>query len=348
MKEKTKKTEILTGPISISGKGIGYFNIEPEKGHDGESWEIQKEFLNHAFPGDTVEVRKRPELFYGRVQAEVVKIITRAKMEFVGLLEKDPSGKSDDSYVVPDDRRMYIDIKVSADKEMEAGIKVLVKITDWSKDSETPLGEILEVIGKAGENDTEMRAIALEKGFRSKFPEEVEKEAKKIKIEESDFKKIAEQIKLRRDMRNTTTFTIDPADAKDFDDALSIKELDNGNYEIGIHIADVSHFVRPGTALETEAKKRTLSVYLVDRTIPMLPEILSNDLCSLNPNEDKYTFSAVFEIDMDAKIHSKWFGRTVIHSNKRFAYENAQETLDAGHGEYFEHWPMMWPYILKN
>lgn len=338
------ESQILSGPISISSKGVGYFNTEPDKGRDGVSWEIQKEFLNHAFPGDTVEVKKRPELLYGKMQAEVVRIVTRAKMEFVGLLEKDPSGKSDVAYVTPDDRRMYVDIKIVESeklssikvRDVESGMKVLVQVTEWPDNSEMPEGVILELIGKAGENETEMRAIALEKGFRSSFPEEVEKEAEEIKKREAQPEVIAEEIKNRRDMRDTTTFTIDPADAKDFDDALSIKKLDNGNFEIGIHIADVSHFVRPGTALEAEAKKRALSVYLVDRTIPMLPEVLSNDLCSLNPNENKYTFSAVFEIDMHATIHSKWFGRTIIHSDKRFTYENAQEILNNGAGDFYD------------
>ena len=343
-----KEEQTLTGPISISSKGVGYFNTEPEKGRDGLSLEIQKEFLNHAFPGDTVEIKKRAEVLYNKPQAEVVNIVSRAKMDFVGLLEKDPSGKSMDAYVVADDRRMYVDIKVTNNeapdtdeekidvKDIPTRTKVLVKIFDWPKDSENPLGQILEVIGPAGENETEMRAIALEKGFRTTFPEAVEADAKRIKEEQTRADVIAEEIKNRRDMRDTLTFTIDPADAKDFDDALSIKTLPNGNFEIGVHIADVSHFVVPGTALDTEAKKRALSVYLVDRTIPMLPEILSNDLCSLNPNEDKYTFSAVFEITKNAEIKSKWFGRTIIHSDKRFTYENAQEILNAGQGEYYD------------
>ncbi|MDP4164932.1 MAG: RNB domain-containing ribonuclease, partial [Bacillota bacterium] len=333
-KKDHKTSDTLIGHISISGKGIGYFNTQPEKGRDGESWEIQKEFLNHAFPGDTVEVRKRAELFYGRPQAEVVSVVSHAKMEFVGTIEMDPEGKSADAYVVPDDRRMYVDIKVKMQKakgkneekeeKMENGMKVLVKITEWKKDADMPEGEILEIIGRAGENETEMRAIALEKGFRSQFPEEVEESAHQIKKEESDPKVIAAEIKNRRDMRDTWTCTIDPADAKDFDDALSIKKLDDHTYEIGVHIADVSYFVRPGTALDTEALKRACSVYLVDRTIPMLPEILSNDLCSLNPNEDKYTFSAVFHITESGDVIDRWFGRTVIHSDKRFSYEEAQ------------------------
>jgi ribonuclease R len=349
-----KTEQILTGPISISGKGVGYFNTEIEKGRDGLTWEIQKEHLKHALPGDTVEVKPldeteqpktnlpnkfvRPTDFQSRYrQAEVVNIVSRAKMEFVGLLEKDPSGKSDVGYVVADDRRIYVDIKVpEVTKDVPTRSKVLVKITDWPDNVESPTGEIVEVIGLAGENETEMRAIALEKGFRSTFPEGIEAEAEAIKEHQSKPETIAEEIKNRRDMRDTVTFTIDPADAKDFDDALSIKKLPNGNYEIGVHIADVCHFVTPGTLLDAEAKKRALSVYLVDRTIPMLPEILSNDLCSLNAHEDKYTFSAVFEVTTQAEIKSKWFGRTVIHSDRRFTYEDAQKILDDGHGEFYD------------
>jgi len=329
--------DTLTGTISISAKGIGYFNTEPLKGRDGVSWEIQKEYLAHAFPGDTVEVKKRDELLYGRPQAEVVKLVTRAKMDFVGTIERDPSGKSADAYLVADDRRMYVDIKIpNADTDVVQGTKVLAHVTDWPENSETPLGEILEVIGMSGENETEMQAIALERGFRTTFPPEVEALAHKLKEEEAMPEVVRHEIMNRRDMRDSITFTIDPIDAKDFDDALSVTKLENGHYEIGVHIADVSHFVRPGSVLDVEAKKRALSVYLVDRTIPMLPEVLSNDLCSLNAHEDKYTFSAVFEIDMQAKIYSKWFGRTVIHSDRRFVYEDAQKILDDGHGEYYD------------
>src|SRR3990172_7664197 len=190
-------------------------------------------------------------------------------------------------------------------------------------------GEVLEVLGQPGENDAEMKGIALEKGFTSNFPPQVEKEALALRsLDEAGGKK--EEIKKRRDFRQILTFTIDPEDAKDFDDALSFVELPGGRYEIGIHIADVSHYVRPGTELDREANRRGTSVYLVDRTIPMLPEIISNDLCSLNPEEDKLTMSAVFELDMNGKVHHEWFGKTIIHSDKRFSYEEAQKVLDHG------------------
>ncbi|OHB12961.1 MAG: ribonuclease R, partial [Candidatus Zambryskibacteria bacterium RIFCSPLOWO2_12_FULL_39_23] len=214
------------------------------------------------------------------------------------------------------------DIFLPKEKSVQKNIKVLVKVINWS----IMQGKMIKVIGQKGENNAEMESIVLEKGFRIEFPNAVELEAERIhKSYKASF---AEEIKKRRDMLGTTTFTIDPFDAKDFDDAISFKDLGDNKYEIGIHIADVSHFVTPGTELDREAEKRGLSVYLVDRTIPMLPEILSNDFCSLNPDEDKLTFSAIFTMTGDGKVLDEWFGRTVIHSNKRFAYEEAQEVID--------------------
>jgi ribonuclease R len=253
---------------------------------------------------------------------------------------------------------MYADIVVSRDsvvrKKVEIGQKVLVKMIYWGnnrpghqndhpaltkaeisgKPPATFIGEIIQVLGKAGEHNTEMEAILYEKGFEINFPEDVEAEAKRLEQTEKPIPQT--EITKRKDFRNTTTFTIDPKDAKDFDDAISIKKLQNGNYEIGIHIADVSHYVREKTMLDIEAVKRQFSVYLVDRTIPMLPEVLSNDICSLNPQEEKLTFSAVFEMTLDGKIISRWFGKTIIKSDKRFTYELAQDTLDRGQGEYFK------------
>jgi len=331
--------ETLTGPLSISGKGTGYFNIPLTEGAlkpatAEDAIEIQKEFLNKAFPGDTVEVRRRPELLWGKVQGEVLKVVSRARMEFVGVVEK----HGDMFYLIPDDRRMYTDIVLEKGKLgfVEPGIKVVVKVTSWSEKQPAPVGEIVRVIGKKGEHNTEMQAIVYEKGFQIEFPEGVDEEAEHIKAEEAKPEVIAEQVKVRRDMRDVLTFTIDPADAKDFDDALSIKTIGPDLYEIGVHIADVSHFVRPGTLLDAEGRRRALSVYLVDRTIPMLPEILSNDLCSLNPHEDKYTFSAVFHITRSGEIKDKWFGKTIIHSDHRFSYEEAQEVLDKGAGPHHD------------
>lgn len=307
------KDKIFEGPISINSKGVGFFDIEEKD----ESIEIQPQYVNRALPGDIVKITLTGQKIRNREQGKVVEIIKRSRDEFVGTIDLH-DGKM---YVIPDDRRVYVDILLE-NENIETGTKVLVKIENW----ENLLGKVIKIIGKKGENNAEMESIVLEKGFRIEFPHEVEKEAEKIK---SEYKKyFEEEVSKRRDMRNVLTMTIDPADAKDFDDAISFVELGENKYEIGVHIADVSHFVTPGSALDKESEKRGLSVYLVDRTIPMLPEILSNDLCSLNPNEDKYTFSAVFTVTEDGKVLNEWFGRTIIHSDKRFTYEEAQEVID--------------------
>ena len=321
------KKEIFTGTISVNSKGVGYLNILAEKKSDERTLEIQTENLLRAFPGDTVEVVSLGNKIREREQGKVEKIIKRAKEEFVGVVEK----KDGKTFVIPDDKRLYVDIFLDNKSNASEGQKVLVKITDWN--GITLQGEVLKIIGQKGENNAEMESIVLEKGFQIEFPHEVEALAEKIKKEYKNH--FEEEIKNRRDMRSVTTVTIDPLDAKDFDDAISFSDLGpstglgTGNiYEIGVHIADVSYFVTPDTALDAEAEKRGLSVYLVDRTIPMLPEVLSNDLCSLNPNEDKYTFSAVFKMDAEGKVFDEWFGRTIIHSDRRFTYEDAQEVID--------------------
>ena len=258
---------------------------------------------------------------------EVVEILARSKAGFAGVIEKDGANY----FLVPSYPKMYTDLIIPEEKLNGAvpGQKVFTVITDWPNPEKSPIAEVVEVLGMPRENEAEMRAIAMEKGFRSHFPPDVEAEAKKLLEENMESAATG-----RRDFRGITTFTIDPDDAKDFDDALSIKDLGDGKYEIGIHIADVSHYVRPGSALDDEAIKRQTSVYLVDRTIPMLPEILSNDLCSLKPNVDRLTMSAVFVMDMKGRVHEEWFGKTIIHSDKRFAYEGAQAVLTAGAGEY--------------
>ena len=315
---KHKTTKTLEGSIAINTKGVGFFDIGEKRGASKVSIEIQPKNVNRAFNGDIVLISLLDRKIKNRLQGKVEKIIKRTKDEFVGTIDKH-DGKI---YVIPDDKRMYVDIFLPKEKGAQKNIKVLVKVTDWS----TMQGKVIKVIGQKGENNAEMESIVLEKGFRIEFPNAVELEAERIhKSYKASF---AEEIKKRRDMLGTTTFTIDPFDAKDFDDAISFKDLGDNKYEIGIHIADVSHFVTPGTELDREAEKRGLSVYLVDRTIPMLPEILSNDLCSLNPDEDKLTFSAIFTMTGDGKVLDEWFGRTVIHSNKRFAYEEAQEVID--------------------
>ncbi|KKR34972.1 MAG: ribonuclease R [Candidatus Zambryskibacteria bacterium RIFOXYD1_FULL_40_13] len=314
MKEqKNKKT--LVGPISINTKGVGFFDIL-----DKDSIEIQPEFVHRAFHGDTVEISLTGKKIKNREQGKVTKIVKRVKDEFVGVIDRHDGS----TFIIPDDKRLYVDIFLPNEPKVSEGDKVLVKITDW--ESKNLEGKIIKVIGKKGENNTEMESIVLEKGFRIEFPTEVTTEAERIK---SEYKAhFEEEVKNRRDMRKALTMTIDPADAKDFDDAISFKDLGGDQYEIGIHIADVSYFVTPGTKLDRESEKRGLSVYLVDRTIPMLPEVLSNDLCSLNPNEDKFTFSAVFTMTGEGKVLKEWFGRTSIHSDKRFSYEEAQEVID--------------------
>ncbi len=325
MSEENKDPYV--GIIRVTGKGVGYFPI-PDSDED---FEIAPEQINTALNRDTVRIedlkKKSP---YDRKMAKVVEIVKRAKTEFVGTLEKSSEG----FFVIPDDKRFYRDIFVQADKVMNAksGDKVQVRLGEWSDSAKSPNGEVIRVIGRAGEHNTEMLGIVYESGFEVDFPTEVDKEAEewKKKFEKED------HLKERRDFRETTTFTIDPADAKDFDDAISFKKLENGEYEVGVHIADVSHFVIEGTALDKEARKRGTSIYLVDRTIPMLPEVLSNDLCSLNPNEPKYAFSAVFVLNKDGVVKDRWFGKTLIESDKRFTYEEAQEVLDKKSGTFYE------------
>jgi ribonuclease R len=304
------------GIISISAKGTGYVKI---LGYEDDI-EIDFRHLNTALHGDLVEITLYPK-GQGRQMAEVSKILTRAKTRFVGILEVENKM----FFLKPDDTKMYTDILIPEKflNGARAGQKVFVEIVSWHDSRKAPEGKIIKILGKPGNNDTEMHSIAMEKGFAAKLPQGVEEEARIIKqdgIKASDYVG-------RRDFRKVLTFTIDPADAKDFDDAISFKEIGKEEYEVGIHIADVSHYVRVGSALDVEARERGTSVYLVDRTIPMLPEILSNDLCSLVPNKDRLTMSAVFVLDKNAKVKSEWFGRTIIHSQKRFTYEEAEETI---------------------
>jgi ribonuclease R len=321
---KEEKT-ILEGTIKLTGKGTGYLSIP----NVDEDIEIQPENLNTALNGDRVKVEPLKHLVYNRKQGKVLEVVERKKTEFVGTLEKTAQG----FFVIPDDRKFYRDIFIPEGKESagQNNDKVQVKIISWDDQAKSPHGEIVKVIGKKGEHNAEMQSIVIDKGFDIDFPVDVEKEAKAWK--ERFLKE--NHLDDRTDFRDRTTFTIDPADAKDFDDALSFKILPEDNYEIGIHIADVSHFVVPKTALDKEAVHRGTSIYLVDRTIPMLPEILSNDLCSLNPNEDKYAFSAVFVMNKNGHVKERWFGKTLINSDKRFSYEEAQEILDKKEGIYF-------------
>jgi len=321
------KDSFIEGPISLSTRKTGYIT-DPET---NESIEVQEKYLNHAFPYDIVQVEKTGDTQNSLAQGKIVKIIKRHQTQFVGTLSKNGST----SFVIPDNRKIYRDFYISKGADMaKDGQKVVVDFISWDDDKNNPIDKISKVLGNKGEHNVEMESIVYNSGFIIGFEKSVEDEAKRLKEKWSPIPE--DEIKNRKDFRGTTTFTIDPKTAKDFDDALSLKTLDNGNYEIGIHIADVSHFVRPGTELDKEARKRAFSVYLVDRTIPMLPETLSNDLCSLNPEEDKLAFSSVFEMTPQGEVVSKWFGRTIINSDKRFTYEEAQDILDRGEGIFVE------------
>lgn len=313
--------------ISVTSRGSGYY-IDPIT---EEFTEIQPEKINKALHGDIVEIRKLPDTLNDKPQAEVVRIISRNRETFVGYIEKQAP---DQARLIPDDRRVYVNFYLSSEdsKKVEANQKVQVKMTDWSQN--TPDAELVQIIGMKGEHEVEIKSILLEKGIIADFKESILEEARSLQKKWSPIP--PEEITKRKDMRGVTTFTIDPVTAKDFDDALSFKKISDDLYEIGVHIADVSHFVTPGSQLDTEAKSRAFSVYLVDRTIPMLPEILSNDICSLNPNEDRLAFSTVFRISTKGQVSDIWYGKTVIHSDKRYSYEEAQEILDKKEGLFYE------------
>lgn len=314
-----------------TAKGLGFVNDEAEQ--FPEDVLIEAGDLNTAMNGDSVEfvvLPKKPG--YIRRTGRVSRVVKRARARFVGVL----SVENGAVILSPDDNRAYMDFVLPGQDAsgVRPGDKAMVKFLSWDNPARLPVAELIRTLGRKGEHGVEMESIVLDKGFDTSFPEEVEKEAQELKRRKTGI--VADEVASagtpggRRDFRHTLTFTIDPADAKDFDDAVSFKEVGSGRYEIGVHIADVSHFVRPGNALDKEALRRGSSVYLVDRTIPMLPEALSNDLCSLNPNEDKLAFSAVFVMDGRGRVHERWFGKTVINSNKRFTYEEGQEILDSG------------------
>ncbi len=311
----------VEGKIDITSTGAAYvINDQFE-----DDIYISRGATLNALHGDKVKVSLYAQRKGKRPEGEVVEIIERSRSEFAGIIQL--SGKF--AFLSSENQRNGIDIFIPLNNLNGAvnGDKAIAKITEWPKDAKNPVGEIVKVLGKPGDNDAEMDAILIEYGFPLQFPTEVEAEAEEIPVVISK-----KEIESRRDFRKTITFTIDPADAKDFDDALSISTLPNGNYEIGVHIADVSHYVIPGTALDDEGQDRATSIYLVDRVIPMLPEKLSNNVCSLRPGEDKLCFSAVFEINNNAEVLSEWFGRTIIHSQKRFTYEEAQDVIETGEG----------------
>ena len=324
-KETINENKKIKGLLRVTQGGLGFVETEESsKTIVQDDIFIDENFLNTGLHGDMVEVSLFPNTD-GRPSGEVINITERKRDSFVGVI-KEVAGKLS---FIPQDSKMYLDINLKKEDLKNIDQKILVKIISWSKE---PQGEVISILGPSGNNNVEMEAIALEQGFEATLHPKIEDEAKALKEKGISQKDIDE----RRDMRNITTFTIDPDDAKDFDDALSVERLPNGNFEIGIHIADVSHYVQPGSELDKEAQKRTTSVYLVDRTIPMLPEILSNDLCSLREKEEKLTFSAIFTITPQAEVIDQWFGRTIINSDKRFTYEEAQKNLDNKGGEFYE------------
>ena len=305
------------GTLDITSNGNGYFISDDFE----KDIFIPSNNLGKGLQNDTVKAYVYKRNRSNKLEADIIEIIERDKTTFVGVLQMSKNF----GFVLCDNQKMYADIFISKARVngAEHGDKVQVNITDWPEKSKNPFGKITQVLGKPGDHNTEIHSILLEYGLPYKFDQEVEKDAGSLSLEITK-----EEISKRRDMRADLTFTIDPKDAKDFDDALSFTKLENGNYEIGIHIADVSHYVQPNTILDKEAYNRATSVYLVDRVVPMLPEILSNGACSLRPNEEKLTFSAVFEINENAQILNEWFGRTVTYSDKRFAYEEAQVIIE--------------------
>ena len=313
-----------TGIADVTARGQAYIVIEELE----EDIFVNQKNINHALHGDIVEVYIFKRNRGGKPEGEITKILERKKTDFVGVIQIQERF----AFVECQDTKMYTDIFISKENINNAknGDKVLVQIENWPEKAGSPYGKVLKILGKPGEHNTEIHSILAQFGLPYEFEKEVEDYANSI---DTTIKEL--EIKKRRDMRSDLTFTIDPKDAKDFDDALSFKDLKDGTYEIGIHIADVSHYLTPGTILDDEAYERATSVYLVDRVVPMLPEVLSNNACSLRPNEEKFTFSAVFKINNKAEIINQWFGRTVTYSDARFAYEEAQfiiekETINKG------------------
>ena len=310
-------SEYYIGVVDMASRGNAYVVIE-DFDHDIF---ISSNNRRKALHGDTVELYIYKRNHNGKKEGEITHIIKRARSEYVGVVQMNPKF----AFVVPDSNKMPVDVFIPLSKTLKAqdGDKVLVTLEDWPEKADCPNGSIKKILGKPGEHNTEIHSILAEYGLPYEFPSNVEDYANNINTLISE-----KEIQERRDMRSTLTFTIDPKDAKDFDDALSFKKLPNGNYEIGVHIADVSHYLQEGTILDDEAYERATSVYLVDRVVPMLPEVLSNNACSLRPKEEKLTFSTVFEINKNAIIEKEWFGRTVTYSDARFAYEEAEHIIE--------------------
>ena len=322
-KYKSKATRgYITGIVDMTRMGYGFISTDDIE----EDVFVSAKNLKTALHGDKVKVWLFAKKKGARPEGEVVEIIERWRTSFVGTVEIMPNF----AFLIPDNKNMPFDLFIPTSKlnGVKQGQKAVAKVIDWDPKSKNPVAEIIDILGYPGLHETEMHAILAEFELPYHFTEEVEKDAERIPGEITEY-----DIKSRRDFRDIPTFTIDPADARDFDDALSLKQLDNGNWEVGIHIADVTHYVTMGSLVEDEAKQRATSVYLVDRVVPMLPERLSNHICSLNPAEDKLTYSAVFELNDKSEVVSEWFGRTVINSDKQFSYHEAQMVIDTGDGE---------------
>jgi ribonuclease R len=313
----------VIGIVDLTTSGYGFIVTDEYP----EDIFVSVKNLNHALNGDKVKVYLFAKKKKSRAEGEVVEIITRARTTFVGIVEMSKSF----AFLVPNTKQIPFDIFIPLRslKDAKDGQKAVAKIVEWPAGNKNPIGEIIEVLGFPGSNETEMHAILAEFELPYHFPQEVDDFANKL----SDAIP-PEEYQRRRDFRDVTTFTIDPTDAKDFDDALSIQRLENGNWEVGVHIADVTYYMEANDILDEEALNRATSVYLVDRVVPMLPERLSNFVCSLRPNEEKLCYSAVFEMDDNAKVLSQWFGHTIIYSNRRFTYEEAQNVIDTGEGDF--------------
>jgi len=317
------KANTVTGIVDMKATGKAYI-ISPDLPEDVF---IESNNTNHALNGDKVKVHLFPKRKDRRPEGVIVEIVERAKKQFVGIVHVSKRF----AFLVPDSQLINVDIYIplTALKGAKHGQKAVALITEWPEKATNPIGEIIHVLGQPGENNVEMNAILAEFDFPLEFPKAAEAEALRIKNEVAP-----EELAKRRDFRGIWTCTIDPLDAKDFDDALSLQKLPDGNWEVGVHIADVSHYVTPGSAIDTEAYERGTSIYLVDRTIPMLPEQLSNLVCSLRPDEEKLCFSAVFKLNAKAEILEEWFGRTVIKSDRRYAYEEVQVIIEGAEGDF--------------
>ncbi len=316
----------LIGTIDMKQTGKAYVIPQDENREDVL---ISANNTHHALHGDTVRVLMFPQRKMHKPEGQVVEVLKRARTRFVGIIQKQDRF----AFLISDSRTMVVDIFIPLNELNGAqdGEKVVVEMTDWPERMNNPVGHVVKRLGQPGDNNVEMQSILAEYDFPLDFPKEAEKEAEKI------VPPVEKDMEGRKDFRKVTTFTIDPADAKDFDDALSFRRMRNGNYEVGVHIADVSHYVKPGTAIDREAYERGTSVYLVDRTIPMLPEKLCNGVCSLRPNEDKLCFSVLMELNEKAEVLKTWFGKSVINSDTRYSYEEAQEVIDSGAVAHPEH-----------